>query len=160
MWFFCVFILTDHLLLKPVPHCHSPSIIITKFFLRVHYLPHKSLCSHLANLITGSGFNPPCTEKPLQLFIRMRNLMECVWCSEQLPALVAAPRWGQPCCLGLCNTGTWAFLTSAARERKGKGGRRKAKKKKKGIFIRLKKGREYSGYRLKNPENSENLENF
>lgn len=47
-------------------------------------------------------------------------------------------------------------------QRKKREGRKKKgkKKKKKGIFIRLKKGREYSGYRLKNPENSENLDNF
>lgn len=65
---------------------------------------------------------------------------------------------GQPCCLGLRDRGTWAFLTSAAGGRKGKGGRRKAKKK--AFFIRLKRGRKHSSSKLKNPENSENLENF
>lgn len=91
---FLVGFLTDHLLLKPVPRCRSPSIIITKFFLRVHYLPHKSLHSRLANLITGSGFNPPCTEKPLQLFIQTRNLMECACCLEQFLAGVSRDAWG------------------------------------------------------------------
>lgn len=86
---------------EALPHCLSPSIIITEFLLRVHYLPHKSLHFHLTNLIAGSGFNPPYTEKPLQLFIWTRNLMECAWCSEQLPALKASPCWGQLGCLGL-----------------------------------------------------------
>ena len=73
------FFLTDHLILKPAPCCFSTRVIITKFFLRVRYLLHKSLCLHLANLITGSGFNPSYTEKPFQLFIWIRNLMECIW---------------------------------------------------------------------------------
>lgn len=76
-----------------------------------------------------SGFNPPCTEKPLQLCTQTRNLMECAWCSsEQLPALDAVSHWGQLCRLGLWDTRTWALLPSASRERKGKEGRRKAKK--------------------------------
>lgn len=75
----CFFFLTDHLILKPAPCCFSTRVIITKFFLRVRYLLHKSLCLHLANLITGSGFNPSYTEKPFQLFIWIRNLMECIW---------------------------------------------------------------------------------
>lgn len=105
---------------EALPHCCPPRIITTEFFLRVHSLPHKSLHFHLTNLIAGSVFNPPYTEKPLQLFIWTRNLMECAWCSEQLPALKASPCWGQLGCLGLHIAGIWAFLTSAAEEINGR----------------------------------------
>jgi len=84
--------------------------------------------------------------------------MECAWCSEQLLALEAAPHWGQSCFLGCALQGCGPF-SSLLLEKEREGRKRKGKKKKAFLF-RLKKRSKHLGSKLKNPENSENIENF